>query len=142
MSDITPITSGFECDFSIEGSDLSGELSVSRDKTLTVVFSGPDIINGTSICINGEVVKVEVQGITEKYARSTVPESSPALCIYDALISAEGITPTVKNDEIYIEGESRSGNFSAALNGTGFITEITFESCAATVIFKNSYRIS
>ena len=141
MSDITPITSGFECEFLVEGSDLAGEMSVSQDKILTMVFSGPDIINGTSICINGEVVTVEVQGITEKYSRSSVPKSSPALCIYDALISAESISPSVKNDIIYIEGDSQSGSFSATLNGTGFITEINLYDSATTVIFKNPYMI-
>ena len=142
MSDITPITSGFECEFLVEGSDLAGEMSVSQDKILTMVFSGPDIINGTSICINGEVVTVEVQGITEKYSRSSVPKSSPALCIYDALISAESIAPSVKNDKIYIEGDSQSGSFSATLNGTGFITEIALNDSATTVTFKNHYMIS
>lgn len=142
VSDITPITKSFKCDFSIEGSDLNGELSVNSEGDLSIVFSGPDIINGTAIRIREESVIIDVQGAVERYARDTVPEDSPALYIYDALTATENLKPKVNNNKIYIDGDCLSGGFSAVLNGTGFITELTLHDTGTTVFFNNHFRIN
>lgn len=141
-ADITPITNGFKCDFSIKDSDLSGELSVNQDGYLTVIFSGPDIINGTSISVKEEIIIIEVQGVTEQYARSTVPDDSPALYIYDALLAADGIEPEIIDDEIQISGICRSGDFTAVLSGTGFLNSITLQDTGTTLSFRNPVRIN
>ena len=136
-SDIEPITKGFNCDFSIVSSDLSGELSINSEGDLSIVFSGPDIINNVGIRVKEESIIIEVHGISERYTRAQAPQDAPALYIYDALASINKLTPVVKNDEIYISGKCKSGNFKAILNGTGYITKLMFDQIDTVFVFEN-----
>lgn len=123
LSDISPITKGFLCSFSVADSDLSGNLSVNAEGDLSLVFSGPDIINGIGIRVKEESVIIEVDGISERYPRNEVPTDSPALLIYDALTTAKDFSPTTDGDRIVLKGK----DFLLTLDGYGYITEMEFD---------------
>lgn len=137
ISDISPKCNNFKCDFEIAGSDLSGELSVNAEGDLSLVFSGPDIINGTGIRVKENSVIIEFQGISERYSRNDAPKDSPALHIYDALIEMPKCEPLFDGDETVIKGNSPSGNFTAVLDGKGFITRMSFLEIESDIILKN-----
>ncbi len=122
--DIVPILKGFACDFSVDGSDLGGELSVNSEGDVTFLFVSPSNINGTSIRVKEESIILEVHGISERYLRSSVPNSAPTLYIYDSLNSAASIKPRIFDDSILIDGTSESGKYTLYLGGTGFIERI------------------
>lgn len=137
MSDVEPIVKGFKCDFSVADSDLSGELFVNNEGDLSMVFSGPDIINNIGIRVKEETVIIEVQGMSERYSRSEAPTDSPALYIYDSLISMKSLSPKITDDVITVKGSSQSGGFTAILNGTGYITELRFDKIDTVFKFDN-----
>lgn len=137
VSDVEPIVKGFKCDFSVADSDLSGELFVNNEGDLSMVFSGPDIINNVGIRVKEESVIIEVQGISERYSRSEAPKDSPALHIYDALLYMKSLTPKIIDNAITVEGSSQSGGFTAILNGTGYITELRFDKIDMVFKFDN-----
>ena len=134
---IIPLVKGFECDFSIADSDLNGQLSVNQEGDLSLVFSGPDIINGVGIRVKEESVIVEVKGISERYSINEAPSNSPALLLYYALISMADKHPKVIDNKIQIIGSSQSCGYKATLNGTGQIVSIDFEENDITLNFTN-----
>ena len=138
--EITPILSGFKCDFTIEGSELSGEVEVENDGVLTVSFSGDDIINGLKMQVKQEALTVDVNGITETYSREEVPENSPAFCIYDALICSKNLKPKADGDYFTIDGECKSGDFSIKLSSSGFISELSLNNSDTVFLFKNQIK--
>lgn len=133
LTDISPITNKFSCNFSVADSDLSGQLSVNAEGDLSLVFGGPDIINGIGIRVKEESVIIEVDGVSERYARSEVPTDSPALLIYDALTVAKNFSPTADGDRIVLIGKGDSGGFSLTLDGYGYITEMNFDISDASI---------
>ena len=139
-NEISPILSGFKCDFTIENSELSGEIEVENDGVLTISFSGDDIINGLKMQVKQETVTVDVNGITETYSREEVPENSPAFYIYDALISSKEIKPRLNGEFFIIDGNSKSGKFSVILNSSGFIAELTLNNSGTVLLFKNQIK--
>ncbi len=139
-NEISPILSGFKCDFTIENSELSGEIEVENDGVLTISFSGDDIINGLKMQVKQETVTVDVNGITETYSREEVPENSPAFCIYDALIASKQIKPKLNGEFFSIDGNSQSGKFFVKLNSSGFISELTLNDSGTVLLFKNQIK--
>lgn len=139
-NEISPILSGFKCDFTIENSELSGEIEVENDGVLAISFSGDDIINGLKMQVKQETVTVDVNGITETYSREEVPENSPAFYIYDALISSKEIKPRLNGEFFIIDGNSQSGKFSVKLNSSGFIAELTLNNSGTVLLFKNQIK--
>lgn len=139
-NEISPVFSGFKCDFTIENSDLSGELEVENDGVLTISFSGDDIINGLKIQVKQESLTVDVNGITETYSRQEVTENSPAFYIYDALITSKQIKPKLNGEFFIIDGNSKSGKFSVKLNSSGFIAELTLNDSRTVLLFKNQIK--
>lgn len=139
-NEISPVFSGFKCDFTIENSDLSGELEVENDGVLTLSFSGDDIINGLKMQVKQESLTVDVNGITETYSREEVPENSPAFCIYDALITSKQIKPKLNDEFFIIDGSSKSGKFSIKLNNSGFISELILNNSNTVFLFKNQIK--
>lgn len=139
-NEISPILSGFKCDFTIENSGLSGELEVENDGNLIISFSGDDIINGLKMQVKQEAVTVDVNGITESYSREEVPENSPAFCIYDALISSKNIKPKSDGDYFKIDGDCKSGKFSIKLNSSGFISELALNDSSTVFSFENQIK--
>ena len=137
ISDISPKCNNFKCDFEIAGSDLSGEMSVNVEGDLSLVFSGPDIINGTGIRVKENSVIIEFQGISERYVRSDAPKDSPALHIYDALIQIPNCEPLLDGEETVVKGKSLSGDFTAELDGKGCIIRISFPEIESEIILKN-----
>ncbi|MBQ1183857.1 MAG: hypothetical protein IIX60_05365 [Clostridia bacterium] len=140
-NEISPILSGFTCEFTIESSGLSGELNVEKDGVLTICFIGDDIINGLKMQVKQESVTVDVNGITETYSRQEVPENSPAFCIYDALIASKQIKPKLSGDVFTLNGNSKSGNFSIKLNNSGFISEIALINSDTVFLLKNQINL-
>lgn len=102
-----------------------------------MVFSGPDIINNVGIRVKEETVIIEVQGISERYSRSEAPTDSPALYIYDSLISMENLTPMAVDDVVMVKGSGQSGSFTAILNGTGYVTELKFDKIDTVLKLEN-----
>ena len=141
--DVTPIAKGFECDFSITDSSVSGEMSVNIEGDLSFIFSGPDIINTLSIRIKEQSVILEVQGISERYKREEVPKDSPLLLIYDALLSmpTDELDVTVSDSKTIVSGNNANGNYKATLDGTGHITEISFSKSDTVIQFSNHIDI-
>ena len=139
-NEITPILSGFKCDFTIEGSELSGEIKVENDGVLTVSFSGDDIINGLKMQVKQEAVTVDVNGITETYSREDVPENSPAFYIYDALIASKNIKPKSDGDCFKIDGKCKCGDFSIKLSSSGFVSELSLNNSDTIFIFKSQIK--
>lgn len=131
------ITDSFKCDFSLDGSDLGGEMSVNREGDITFLFTSPDSINGTSIRVKEESVILEVHGISERYPRSDVPSGSPTLYIYDVLTAAPTLAPTPTDTKFRLEGQCISGGFSAEIGGTGFIESLTLKSSGSVFNFSN-----
>lgn len=131
------ITASFKCDFSVDGSDLGGEMSVNGEGDITFLFSSPDNINGTSIRVKEESVILEVHGISERYPRSQVPSGSPTLYIYDVLTAASALTPTPDDTSFRLDGQCLSGGFSAKIGGTGFIESLTLKSSGSVFCFSN-----
>ena len=137
LSDISPITKGFSCDFSIADSDLSGQLSVNIEGDLSLVFEGPDIINGIGIRVKEESIIIEVDGISERYPRNDAPPDSPALLIYDALSAAKDISPAADSDRIILKGK----DYLLTLDGYGYITKMEFDG-SDTVISLSEHSIN
>ena len=134
LSDISPITKGFSCKFSIADSDLSGQLSVNLEGDLSLIFNGPDIINGIGIRVKEESVIVEVDGISERYPRNDAPPDSPALLIYDALSAAKDFSPTADGDRIILKGK----DCILMLDGYGYITKMEFDG-SDTVVYLSEH---
>ena len=122
---ITPVLDKFKCDFSVEESEISGEIEVDENGTLTILFTGGDIINGIKMQVKEETLNIDVNGISEVYSRNEMPKSSPAFYIYDALIAAKQLTPSLKNEKFIIAGDCQSGPYILTLNDTGFIEKIS-----------------
>lgn len=139
-NEISPILSGFKCDFTIENSELSGEIEVQNDGNLIISFSGDDIINGLKMQVKQEAVTVDVNGITETYSRQEVPEDSPAFYIYDALTASKNIKPKSDGDYFKINGDCKNGEFSVKLNSSGFISELTLNDSGTVLLFKNQIK--
>ncbi len=139
-NEISPILSGFKCDFTIENSELTGEIGVENDGVLTISFSGDDIINGLKLQVKQESVTVDVNGITQAYSRQEVPENSPSFYIYDALIESKEIKPKFNGEFFIIDGNSQSGKFSIKLNSSGFISELTLNDSGTVFFFKNQIK--
>ncbi len=137
VDNISPILSGFQCDFSIEDSELSGSLTVQNDNAVTFEFSGNDIINGLTLQVKDNTVTVYVNGITEAYSKAEVPDSSPAVYVFDALISAKQIKPVLKNELFSISGNSNSGKFELIIGTTGFIESVTLIKTNLKINFTN-----
>ncbi len=138
--EITPILSGFKCDFTIENSELTGEIDVEYDGTLTISFSGDDIINGLKMQVKQESVTVDVSGITETYSREEVPEDSPAFYIYDTLIVSKNIKPKLSGDYFKIDGKCKSGDFSIKLNSSGYVSKLSLNNSDTVFILKNQIK--
>lgn len=134
---VTPVLDKFKCDFSIEESELSGEIEVDENGALTILFSGDDIINGIKMQVKDETLNVDVNGVAEVYSRNEVPENSPLFYIYDALISAKQSTPTLKGDIFIIEGDCKSGPYILTLSGTGFIEKFSPVDSGLSFYFAN-----
>lgn len=105
-----------------------------------MIFKGPDIINNVGIRVKEESVIIEVQGISERYSRDETPKDSPALHIYDALLSMDKLKPIIKNSSVIISGKSESGNFKAILSDSGYITELHFDEISTSLSFKNHVK--
>ncbi len=142
VNDISPILSGFRCDFSIENSKLSGELEVEGNGILTFSFQGDDIINGLKLQVKNEVIIVDVNGLTESYSRAEIPQASPAVYLFDALISAKQIKPQVNDNRTVIFGTSPSGKFELSIGPTGFIENILLDKNDVKIIFSNHSTIN
>ncbi len=112
-------------------------MTVDENRDLTVVFSTPEKIAGFGMTVQTDGVIIELQGITEKYSMQEIPGDSPAVKLYNALITAEGLTPSGNDGEITVEHE----DFSALLNGTGFITQISFKDTRLSMLFSNFTEI-
>ena len=124
VSDITPKITSFKCDFEITESDLSGQLSVNSEGDLSVIFNGPDIINGTAVRVKEESVILEFQGISERYSRDETPDDSPAVLLYDAFSNAQSKIPTLSDGDIIVQTATNDGKCRLTLNGMGFVTKI------------------
>ena len=124
VSDVTPKVTSFRCDFEIVDSDLSGQMSVNREGDLSVIFSGPDIINGTAIRVKEDSVILEFQGISERYSREETPKDSPAVLLYDAFCNSQSKTPKLSDGDITVETATNNGKCTLTLNGMRFITKI------------------
>ncbi len=135
-----PKTASFGCDFSINDSDLSGSISVNSEGDLSVIFNGPDIINGTAVRVKEESVILEFQGISERYSREETPPDSPAVLLYDALICARNKKPTVIDGEIAIRDSTSNNKFTITLNGMGFVTKAELDEI--TFIFTNHIEMN
>lgn len=140
IEEIKPKVTSFQCDFEIIDSDLSGQLSVNNEGDLSIIFKGPDIINGTAIRVKEESIIVEVQGISERYSRADTPSNSPALLLYDAFIASKTKRPNVKNSEIVVTGVANDNAFVLTLNGMGFISKADFENL--NFIFTNHIELN
>ncbi len=140
-TDIKPKAFGFKCDFTVEGSDLSGEMSVNAEGDLSMVFTGPDIINGTGVRVKEDSIIVEVHGISQRYKRSDAPNDSPAILIYDALVEMKSATPVISDGEIKVFSAGNSGEFSATLDGTGHIILFSFAESDTVLHLKNHIDI-
>ncbi len=89
-----------------------------------MIFSGPDIINGTAIRVKEESVILEFQGISERYSLEETPKDSPAVLLYDAFSNAQSKAPTLSDGDIIVETATTDGKCTLTLNGMGFVTKI------------------
>ena len=92
VSDVEPIVKGFKCDFSVADSDLSGELFVNNEGDLSMVFSGPDIINNVGIRVKSLTPKIIDNAITV--------EGSSQSGGFTAILNGTGYITELRFDEI------------------------------------------
>ena len=136
--DIVPVTKGFKSEFLITDTEISGEITVSKDYGMHLVFNSPDDIYGTSLSFDGSFVTIDVHGITEQYDKSLLPASSPITYIHSALINTARCKPTQENGRIVIKGTTEHGDFTVYLNQTGRITRIMLLKADISLELKTS----
>lgn len=112
-------------------------MSVDNSGAVSLVFNGPDIINGISITVYDTVCKIEVQNISETYPIDQIPQDSPALLIYNALKTISDTSPTTSNGEIVANLLNKQSNYILTLDSTGFITAIKTKDLSIEIVFSN-----
>lgn len=143
-NDVLPITKGFECEFEVVDSNLSGNMFINVEGELSFIFESPDIINSMAIRIKEDSVILEVHNLSERYRRDSVPNDSPLLLIYDALLSmsCDALETTVSDSNILVMSSNQNGSYKATIDGNGFITKITFVESNTTFTFYNATRLN
>lgn len=140
VSDIDFCTNGFNCEFSLIDSDISGELTVSDNGECLFVFDSPTELIGTEITVNNEAVFIKSDGYTKKFDPKDIPQYSFALNVHNALLSVNVTRLNDKSGKLTIEGISDSGNFSIEFNQAGLPIFVDCPDIPATVKFSNTIK--
>ena len=112
-------------------------MNVDSEGNVSMIFHGPDIIDGISISVTKAKCTIDVEGITKTYSVDQIPSDSPIILVYKALNKAENISTKTTNKKTTIENNSEYGNYILEIDSIGFITSLKSTKNSTEIIFSN-----